>query len=134
MDEVRRQLIPYDRNGQIIKWHDRKIPAGSAWRQQIDARLNNAQIILLFLSPRFIESDYCYEVEGEIALNRHHAGLSKVIPVILEPCAWEATPFGALQALPRDARPVSTWPNLNEGTLNVAYGVMAVVDEIIRLR
>lgn len=29
MDEVRRQLIVYERNGQILKWHDRMIPAGS---------------------------------------------------------------------------------------------------------
>src|SRR5438477_8082544 len=68
MNDVRRQMIVFERNGRILKWHDRQIPPGADWKQQIDWRLGQAKIILLFMSPHFIESHYCYEVEGQAAL------------------------------------------------------------------
>jgi hypothetical protein len=131
MDDVRRQLIVEERSGRILKWHDRKIPPGADWRQQIDSRLERAKIILLFMSPHFIESRYCYEVEGQAALSRHESGEARVVPVILRPCRWESSPFGKLQSLPRDAKPVSRWSDRDEACLDVANGVMAVVDELL---
>jgi hypothetical protein len=88
-------------------------------------------VILLFVSPSFIESKYCYEVEGQEALRRHETGRARVIPIILRPCLWERSPFGKLQALPHDARPVSRWPDRDEACLNVARGVLAVVDQVL---
>lgn len=131
MNDVRRQLVVVERNGRILKWHDRMIPPGSDWKAQIDHRLDRATIVLLFISPHFIESRYCYEVEGQAALRRHGAGQARVVPVILRPCLWDRTPFAALQALPRDARPVSTWPNRDEACLDVARGVMSIVDDVL---
>jgi hypothetical protein len=128
MNDVRRQLVVFERNGRIVKWHDRKIPAGSKWRREIDHRLELAHMILLFFSPHFIDSRYCYEIEGQVALRRLQAGEAKVIPVILRPCAWQETPFGELQALPTDAKPVSQWSDRDEACLNVALGVMKATD------
>jgi TIR domain len=134
MDDVRRQLNVWERNGRILKWHDRQIPPGSDWRNNIDERLNSAQIVLLFLSPHFIESRYCYEVEGQAALRRRESRAAEVIPIILRPCPWQETPFGTLQALPRDAVPVTRWPDRDEACLDVATGVMAAVDRAIEGR
>ena len=131
MDEVRRQLIVYERQGRILKWHDRKIPPGGEWQNEIDERLRQARVILLFMSPRFIESKYCYHVEGQEALRRHASKEATVIPVVLRPCAWEDSPFGKLQALPHDAKPLSTWDDLDTASLEVARGVMSVVDALI---
>jgi hypothetical protein len=130
MNDVRRQLIVYERNGRILKWHDRQIPAGSEWRAEIDWRLHHARVVLLFVSPHFIESRYCYEVEGAAALRRHETGEARVIPVILRPCSWQEAPFGKLQALPRDGKPVSQWADRDEASLEVARGVMAAVDAL----
>src|SRR5690606_16752146 len=65
MDVVRRQLVVRERMGQILKWHDRMIPAGDGWRSQIDDRIRRSDVILLFMSPHFLDSRYCYEIEGE---------------------------------------------------------------------
>ena len=130
MNDVRRQLIVYERNGRILKWHDRMIPPGTEWRGQIDGRLEAAQIILLFMSPHFIESRYCFEVEGQVALRRHNAGEASTIPIVLRPCAWDETPFGEIQALPKDAKPISRWPDRDEACLETAKGVMQAVDKV----
>lgn len=95
MDRVRLQLILFDRQNIIQKWHDKKILPGQEWKPKIDRRLRRAQIILLFISPHFIKSRYCYEVEMKEALRRHESGEAIVIPVILRPCMWQEAPFGA---------------------------------------
>jgi hypothetical protein len=127
MDDVRRHLILFDRQGLIRKWHDRQIPAGASWKGQLDERLRIAKVILLFVSPDFFASDYCYEQEMAEALRRHEQGTAVVVPIILRPCAWQTAPFAHLQALPADAKPVSTWVDRDTACLDVAQGLMRVI-------
>src|SRR4051794_858236 len=102
-------LLPLRRSGTISWWHDRKIAAGAEWEHEIDSHLAAADIILLLVSQDLIASDYCWGREIKETLDRHERGEARVIPIILTPCSWGDTPFGRLQALPRDARPVSSW-------------------------
>jgi len=126
MNDVRRQLVIYEREGQIRKWHDRMIPAGEEWEGHIDRRIRTARIILLFVSPSFLESKYCYDIEVTEALRRHESNEAHVIPIILRPCAWEEAPFSKLQALPRDGRAVSQWDDRDQVCLDVARAVIEV--------
>ena len=112
-------LASLQRQGVIKSWHDRKISAGTEWKQAIDENLNSAEIILLLISENFIASDYCYDLEMERAIARHDAGEARVIPIILKPVDWSGAPFGKLQALPKNAKPVTTWSNRGEAFLNI---------------
>lgn len=127
IDEIRLQLVIRERMGEIVKWHDRKIPAGDEWRDEIDSRIRRANVILLFMSPHFLASRYCYETEGTVALNRHRDGTARVIPVILRACDWTATPFGDLQGLPKDGVPFTQWPDRDQASLDIARGIMESV-------
>jgi hypothetical protein len=60
-------------------------------------------------------------------MQRHREGTARVIPIIVRPADWHKTPFASLQALPQDARPISTWPNEDEALLQVARGIRQVV-------
>ena len=57
------------------------------------------------------------------AMERHHAGEAVVIPVILRACDWHDAPFGKLRATPRDGKPVTQWPDIDEAFLQVAKAV-----------
>jgi hypothetical protein len=70
------------------------------------------------MTPHFIESRYCYEIEGGVALRKLQTGDARVVPIILRPCAREETPFGALQSLPTGAKPVSLWPDRDDACLD----------------
>jgi hypothetical protein len=111
------------RQGVISTWHDRKIPAGEEWGATIDANLEGADIILLLVSADFVASDYCYEKEME----RHEKGIdrggARVVPVILWACDWHSAPFGKLQALPKDGKPVVKWEDRDEAWNDVARGI-----------
>jgi hypothetical protein len=105
----------------ISSWHDRKIIAGTEWAGEIDAHLNTAQIILLLISADFLASAYCYDIEVKRAMERHNAGEACVIPIILRYCEWHSAPFGKLQALPTDGKPVDSrhWYNKDEAFQNI---------------
>src|SRR5260370_23665730 len=130
--ELEKQLMILRREGLIDVWYDREIIAGTEWRQEIENRLNSAQIILLLVSSDFLASDYCYDVEMMRALERHRREEALVIPIILRPVHWQGSPLGELQALPKDAQPVTSsyWHNSDEAFFDVAGGIRKAIKKL----
>src|SRR5688572_11478915 len=120
------------RTSLIADWYDRRITAGHEWKGEIDRHLNTAQLILLLVSSSFVSSDYCYDVEMKRELERHTAGDARVIPIILRDCDWKDAPFGKLQVLPTDARPITAkgWKNTHEAFADVVKGLRAALLEL----
>jgi tetratricopeptide (TPR) repeat protein len=114
----------------IANWHDRKILAGKEWDGEIDKHLETAQVILLLISPSFMSSDYCYDIEVTRAMERHKAGKALVIPIFLRPVMWKGAPFGELQGLPTDAKPVTDWSKRDKAFLNIAEGIRKAVESM----
>lgn len=137
LDELKTHLSPLQRQNMIHVWHDGDISAGTEWDQEIKKHLNNAEIILLLISSDFIASEYCYSTEMKHALERHKRREARVIPVILRPVGgWEEVPpgdtqLGQLQALPKDAKPVTSWANHDQVWKEVMEGIKGAVDELL---
>jgi len=122
-DELEIHLASLKRQGIIATWHDRRIGAGNEFDHSISEHLESSDIVLLLISPYFIASDYCFEIEMKRALERHDSKQSIVIPIILHPCDWHDMPFGKLVASPKDGKPISKFPNLHDGFLDVTKAV-----------
>lgn len=129
-DRLDAHLSTLKRMGIIHTWHDRKIAAGSEWDAAIDKYLTSADLILLLISPDFLNSDYCYRKEMKEALRRHSTGEARVVPVILRPVDWETAPFSMLQAVPTDGRPITRWANRDEGYLDATRGIRKAAEEL----
>ncbi len=125
-NELEKQLSMLKRQGIIETWHDRRIGAGQEIDKSIDERVNSDAIILLLVSPDFLDSDYCYGVEMKRAMERHEEGGAVVIPVILRPCDWHSAPFGKLNATPPDGKPITKWADRDEALLEVAKAIRGV--------
>jgi two-component system, OmpR family, response regulator MprA len=130
--KLEKQLILLRRQEYITDWHDRMISPGTDRIKEIDNYLRAAQIILLLVSPDFIASDYCYSIEVDQAMKNHQSGGARVIPVILRPVNWHQTPFGKLQALPPDGKPITgrSWHNQDEAFFTIAEGIRKAVEEL----
>jgi hypothetical protein len=126
-DALATHLSLLKRQGVIKVWHDRNISAGAEWEKELLSQLERADIVLLLVSADFLASDFCYSVEMQRALERQAAGEALVIPIILRPCEWKDAPFSKLQALPKDAKPVTSWSNRDEALVNVAQGLRAAI-------
>jgi hypothetical protein len=129
-EELDKHLSPLRRSALIDTWHDRKISPGGDLDAEIDQRLASADLVLLLISPDFINSDYCYRREMRRALQRHAKGLARIIPIILRPVDWMRTPIGRLLATPKDAKPVTTWHRRDDALLDVATSVRRAAEEI----
>src|SRR6266849_2759431 len=131
--QLQMHLRPLEREGLIEFWYDRNISAGTEWEREISEQLNTAQIVLLLVSPDFMNSDYCYAVEMKQAIQRYERNEACVIPVILRPVYWQIASLRILQALPTDAQPIvdRNWHTLDEAFYNVTEGVRRAVEEII---
>lgn len=126
--ELEKHLAALKRQGLIDTWHDRRILAGQEFDAEIDRNFEEAEVILLLVSPDFIASDYCYNVEMLRALEKHTEGSATLIPVILRPCHWHTLPFGKLLAATRDGKPVTEFPSLDAGFYQVVEAIKRALE------
>ena len=63
----------------------------------------------------------------ERALEMHKSGLATMIPIIVRQCDWNAPPLSDIQALPKDADPITKWENEDDAWFNVVEGLKKVI-------
>jgi len=122
-EELAGHLKIMERRGVIRPWHDRCLAPGQKWDNEINTQLATADLVLLLVSADFIKSDYIWSHELDAAMKRHARGEASVVPVMLRSVDITDAPFAALQGLPTDLRPVTSWPNRDEAWTDVAKGV-----------
>ena len=131
-NELDKHLSILKRQGIITAWHDRRIHVGADLDKEISKNIQDADLILLLISSDFIASDYCYDNEMKLAIEKHEKGESVVIPVILRPCDWHDTPFGKLLATPTDGKPVIKFASLDDAFLEITNHIKTTVAVINR--
>ena len=129
-DELAGHLKIMERRGVIRPWHDRCLTPGQKWDSEINAQLAAADLVLLLVSADFIKSDYIWSHELDVAMKRHERGEANVVPVMLRAVDITDAPFAALQGLPTDLKPVTSWPNRDEAWMDVAKGIRRTVEKI----
>lgn len=129
--QLDKNLIMLKRSDKINVWQDRQLLAGMEWDDAIARELASADIILLLISVDFNNSQYIWEKELKIAMERHEKNEARVIPIILRTCEWGDMPYAKLQALPTGAKPISSFANTDEAYTDVARGIRMVVDHMI---
>jgi len=132
--QLDKNLIMLKRSDKIDVWQDRKIMAGDVWDESIAHALATADIILLLISVDFNNSQYIWDKELKVALDRHERNEARVIPVILRTCEWSDMPYAKLQALPTGAKPISSFSDTDAAYTDAAKGIRAVVDYMLSTR
>ena len=110
-EEIDELLPAFQWDVAVRTWYDGEIEPGTAWEPEIDRNLQTADLILLFVTQAFVESEYCRNVQLPAALGRHASGEARVVPVIVESTDpdWHTLDFAHLQVLPQNGVPVSLW-------------------------
>lgn len=122
-EELVEHMSGLRRAGIINEWNDRKIVAGQNWSEQISSNLKSSNIILFLISASFMNSDYCMGIEVETALDMHEKGEAQIIPIVIRAVDWSDSELSKIQGLPKDARPISSWENIDEAWLDVISGL-----------
>jgi TIR domain len=129
--QLEKHLSILKRKERINTWSFQKLQPGVDRLRVINTHLNAADIVLLLVSPDFLDSDYCYEVEVRRAIERSEANEAIVIPIILRPVDWTGTPFSCLAPLPTGGKPVTTWKNRESAFYDISLGIQEAVETIL---
>ena len=124
-------LARYQWDVRVEPWYDGNIPPGDVWEETIHHSLTTADIILLFVTQRFMQSQYCQDVEVPLALRKQEEGKNRVIPLIFENTQpdWRKMPFARLQVLPVNGKPVAEWPDRKEAIYHISQALINIIVE-----
>ena len=128
--ELENHLSELRSSGLIETWYDRKIAPGMEWTRELDEQLHGAHLILLLVTPDFLTSHYCCDVEMKTAMELHASGNAVVVPVILRAVDWMQAPFAKLQAIPKDGKAVTSWSNRDEAFTDVAESIRDLIEDL----
>jgi hypothetical protein len=134
LEELETHLSPLKRLKRIITWQDRKIIHGTDGQEEIENHLNTADIILLLVSPHFINTNYLNSSEMHKILERHKTGKARVIAIIMQPVNWEDIYINELPVLPIDGNPIALWHDRDEALRNVVEGISEIVGVLFAQR
>ncbi|WP_296842249.1 leucine-rich repeat domain-containing protein [Thiofilum sp.] len=113
-------------------WHDRKLLAGSPVHDVILKQLEQADIVILLVSPDFIASDYCFTKEIVAALKRYEQEQNIVIPLIIRATeGWRDYHIGNITALPTDGKPVEDWSSPDKFWADVQKGLRLAIQNLL---
>jgi len=128
--KLEKHLVMLKRQGLISTWHSRQASAGLDKDDEVNNNINKARLILLLVSQEFIASDYCYEKEMTNAMDHHAKGTARVIPILLRDADWRYTPFGNLQALPRDYKPIASRKDQDSTLVKIVEEIRQICDQL----
>ncbi|RXM44966.1 toll/interleukin-1 receptor domain-containing protein, partial [Flavobacterium sp. YO12] len=87
MEQLTKYLIGFVRNKEIESWTDLKLQSGVKVKDEILQNLEDADIVILLISQDFIASDFIYDYELQMAMQKKITGRGEIIPVVLSSCS-----------------------------------------------
>lgn len=121
-DELVQSLQVLRRQKTIEIWHEGLVLPGADVDGELRQHLEHDDVVLLLVSPDYLASDRCMD-QAEIAMKRHERHEVRLIPVLVRPAAWSATPFGSLPPLPTEGTAVTNWLNRDQAWSNISGGI-----------
>lgn len=107
-DALQKQLRVFQLHADFPVWDDRQIDIGDTWLPQIEAAIAAAKVAILLISSDFLISEFVCRQEIPRFLQRRAADGLRVVPLVVEPCPWQAVGWLAnLQGATKDNEPLS---------------------------
>jgi len=110
LDEILVHLTPFQEQG-LCTISLGGIASGSIWEEEVSKALEQANIVLLLISPDFVASDYMRYDSLKQSFERSRYGETIIIPVIVRPATWQSLPVDRHHTLPRNGMALSAYDN-----------------------
>jgi hypothetical protein len=107
LTRLRIHLRPFERKDLLEVWADTKLEAGDDWRAEIRQAIERASVAVLLVSADFLASDFISTNELPPLLAEAKDQGTRIIPVILKPCAFTDIPeLARFQAVNDPSQPL----------------------------
>jgi len=134
INQFKEHIAPLKDNGLIEEWCDCEILAGEDYQNKIDNNLEDADVICLFISAKFLSSTACKE-EKKKALEFRKKKRIPIIPIILSDCGWkDDKAISKLLALPTEGKPVTSFQDQTKAWHDVYIGLKKLIEKEIKIK
>jgi hypothetical protein len=134
LEPVRQHLLSVQNVGAVHVYDDSKLRPGQEWDPELKRQLDEADIVVLVVTPAFLASAYCTSVEVTRAMDRYKNGAARIVPILADHGNWRGMPFRILEVVPKDENeklvPLVDWPNINRPLSIIAEKIEAIAREI----
>lgn len=114
----------------IEVWHDGKIVAGQDIDKEVLNTLSCSDIIILLVTPNFLASSYCIDIELKKSIAKMNSGECIVVPVIFqESIITEDHSFYKLNRVPRDGKPINKYRTHLDGCTEATQMIKDMIDK-----
>ncbi|MBL7787733.1 MAG: leucine-rich repeat domain-containing protein [Chitinophagales bacterium] len=137
LQTLKKHLSPLLRNNDIQElWHDREILAGADWDDEIQYKLNNADVVFILVSADYFSTkkNYIWQNEMPRIIKRHKNKEALVIPIIVRDCLWEEdkwlSQLQAVTAIGKENKgiPLLSADNQDEAFANAARQIQKAIE------
>jgi hypothetical protein len=128
--ELKKHLSVLIQDSEIRFEDHSSVAPGKAWAPEVSKMFEQADIILLLISPDFLASGFCINEQMARAMKRQRDGSARVIPVFLRPCDWQDLEIAAFTPLPSLEKALTRWSDIDFAWSKVAKGIRFAVKEL----
>ena len=89
--------------------------------------LAEADIVLCLVSSDFINSEFCFRREFEVALEDHNKDKKTIVPIRLRECDWDDLALSKIQGRP--SQWIDSFTNRDKAWTEVAKGLKPVIEQ-----
>lgn len=97
--------------------------------QAVD-QIYESKVLFFLVTPTFIAEKYYDHPEVRQALKRHSKGEMVVLPIMVEPTNIHDLEMAKFFILPKNAKPISKWPNQYAGWENVVEAIRPLLEKL----
>ena len=121
LDLLKKHLKVLERFSDSVEyWVDTKLRGGDKWRQEITAAISRANVAILLVSTDFLASDFIATDELPPILRKAEEEGTRILPLIVSPCAFELSEISEFQAINNPERTLADMAN-DEAAINRVY-------------
>lgn len=124
-----KHLTMWKREELITIWQTDAIPAGADWENEYYLLLRSADLILFFVSADFLDTEFCYGPAMEMLIERHQAGVARIIPILLSPSTWEFTLLSHLAPLPANGKTMIEQKDQDAAFADVVLQIQDMIEQ-----
>jgi len=118
-----------------INYQPGEIALDTRWKESRYNHLASVDLILLLVTQSFVATEYCYSEQLKWAILRHNQEQAYIIPVLLQACLWDGTPFAGLHTItPANRKAVDEWSRPAQALHEIARDIRNAVRYIRRGR
>jgi hypothetical protein len=116
---LKKSIAQIKRDGLLSDWYDRDIPFGGVLDEEIRAKLADSFFFICLISPDYLASAYCMDVELVEAKDQNKL----ILPIIIRDSDWLNSSLKPYKALPEDGEPIESADNSDKAWQQVVNGL-----------